>query len=154
MPAFDPAHPADRDGKLIVGRDGSVLFLHDNAVYAWRANGAADGPIEELATLPKPIDVFGETGTSQILAIASDSTVYALSQDSRGGFSEALPSIDGTSASMSPDTGLLAVLDHDAVDIVDPLAHQQWTLAPPSSVAFSHPVISPDGRRVLAPDRP
>jgi hypothetical protein len=50
---------------------------------------------------------------------------------------EALPSIDGTSASMSPDTGLLVVLDHGAIDVVDPLAHQQWTLAPSGGVTFS-----------------
>jgi hypothetical protein len=63
---------------------------------------------------------------------------------------EALPSIDGTSASMSPDTGLLVVLDHGATDVVDPLAHQQWTLAPSGGVTFSPPLISADGRRVLA----
>jgi hypothetical protein len=51
---------------------------------------------------------------------------------------------------MSPDTGLLVVLDHGAIAVIDPLAKQQWTLAPSEGVTFANPVISADGRRVLA----
>jgi ribosomal protein L12E/L44/L45/RPP1/RPP2 len=148
-PPLDLAHPVNRDGKLIARGDGSVLFLHDSEVHAWRA----DGSVAQLARLPEPIDDFGEAGTDQILAIANDTTTYAIQApagSSRGQVTEALPSIDGTSPSMAPDAGLLVVVDQGAVDIVDPLAHQQWTLAPARSVTFSAPVISADGRRVLA----
>jgi len=133
IPKLD--HVSERDGKLIVGDHGTVLFLHDSGVHAWRADGA----IELLAQTPKLIDDFGETGTSDILAVASDSTIYAIARDGRNQVTEALPSIDGTSASMSPDTGLLVVLNGGAIDVVDPLAHQQWTLAPVSGVTFSPP---------------
>ena len=53
-------------------------------------------------------------------------------------------------AAMSPDTGLVVVIDHGAVEVVDPLARQQWTLAPAAGVTFSRPRISTDGHRIVA----
>ena len=51
---------------------------------------------------------------------------------------------------MSPETGLLVVLEHGALIVVDPLVHQRWTLASPNRVTFDSPAISPRGDRVLA----
>jgi len=51
---------------------------------------------------------------------------------------------------MSSDTGLLAVIAHGQLDIVDPLGHQQWTLGQARGVTFRTPAISADGRHVLA----
>ena len=146
VPSFERERVAGRDGKLIVGGDGSVLFLHDHEVHAWRA----DGGFEQLAKAPKLIDDFGEAGADHLVAIAGDTTMYTIARNAPYELTAALPNIDGASAAMSPDTGLLVVLDHGAVDIVDPLAHQQWTLAPASAVPYTSPAISPDGRRVLA----
>jgi hypothetical protein len=145
VPRLELARLAERDGKLIVGGDGEVLFLHDGEVHAWRA----DGTLEPIAKTAKLLADFGEAGTSHLIAVADDRTVYAIARGSRQ-VTEVLPSIDGTSAAMSPDTGLLVVLNHGAIDVVDPLAGQQWTLAPSGSARFSPPVISADGRRVLA----
>ncbi len=141
-----PEHVSAPDGKLIVGEDGTVLFLHDREVHAWRA----DGSLGQLTQTPKPLDDFGELGTSQILAIARDTSVYAIARDVPDQVTPLLPNIDGTSAAMSPDAGLLVVDDHGAIDVVDPLGHQQWTLGQNRGVTFRSPAISPDGRRVLA----
>jgi hypothetical protein len=146
VPKLELDRVADRDGKLLVSGDGTVLFLHDREVHAWRA----DGTFDQLAKAPKLLDDFGEAGADQIVAIAGDTTMYVIRRDPVNELTEALPNIDGASAAMSPDTGLLVVLDHGAIDIVDPLAHQQWTLAPANGVTFAYPAISPDGRRILA----
>jgi hypothetical protein len=145
-PRLDLEHVADRDGKLIVGPDGSVLFLHGNEVHAW----GADGALRPLAKAPKPLDDLGEAGTSHVIAFAGDTTMYDIARDAPHELTEALPNLDGASAAMSPDSGLLVVLNHGAIDIVDPLGHQQWTLAPANGVTFAFPAISPDGRRILA----
>jgi len=141
-----PDHLSAPDGKLIVGEDGTVLFLHDREVHTWRA----DGTLGRLAQTPNPLDDFGELGTSQILAIARDTAVYAIARDVPDQVTPLLPSIDGTSAAMSSDTGLLAVIAHGQLDIVDPLGHQQWTLGQARGVTFRVPAISTDGRHVLA----
>jgi hypothetical protein len=145
-PKLDLDHVALRDGKLLVGGDGAVVFLHDNEVHTWRADGA----FARLAKAPKLIDDLGEAGADQIIAIAGDSTMYALSRAVPGLLTVALQNIDGASAMMSPDSGLLVALDHGSVEIVDPLAHQQWTLAPAGTMPYKSPTISPDGRRILA----
>jgi hypothetical protein len=145
-PRLDPDHIAQRDGKLIVGGDGTVLFLHGSEVHAWRADGA----LERLAKAPKPLDDFGEAGPDHVVAFASDTTVYAVARNTQDQLTQALASIDGSSASMSPDTGRLVVLEHGAIDVLDPMARQRWTLAPASRVAFESPAISADGRRILA----
>jgi hypothetical protein len=146
VPKLELDRIAIRDGKLIVDDNGTVLFLHDDEVHVWRADGA----FARLAKAPKLIVDFGEAGAGQIIAIAGDTTMYAFARNAPGQLTVALPNIDGASATMSPETGLLVVLDHGSVDIVDPLAHQQWTLAPASSVTYKNPTISPDGRRILA----
>jgi len=148
VPNFERERVAGRDGKLIVGGDGSVLFLHDHEVHAWRA----DGGFEQLAKAPKLIDDFGQAGADHLVAIAGDTTMYTIARNAPYELTTALSNIDGASASapMSADAGLLVVLDRGAVDIIDPLAHQQWTLAPASTVPYASPAISPDGRRVLA----
>jgi hypothetical protein len=145
VPRIDLDHIEQRDGKLLVDRDGTVLFLHGNEVHAWRA----DGGLERLATAPKPLDDFGEAGATHLVAFASDTTVYTMARDSRDQLTEALPSIDGTSAAMSPDTGCLVVLEHGALVVLDPLVRQRWTLAPAAGLTFENPAVSADGRRVL-----
>jgi hypothetical protein len=145
-PTRGDGKPPLREGKLIVGDDGAVVFLHDSEVHVWRA----DGKLARLANTTKPIEDFGEAGPAQIVAIASDNTVYTIARDAADQTPEPVPSVDGTSAAMSPDTGMLVVLDHGAIDVIDPLARQTWTLAAAAGVMFSQPQISTDGRRVLA----
>jgi hypothetical protein len=149
-PARGDGKPPLREAKLIVGDDGAVLFLHDSEVHVWRA----DGTLARLAMTPKLLEDFGEAGAAQIVAIAGDNTIYTLARDTADQATEAVPSIDGTSAAMSPDTGMLVMLDHGAIDVIDPLARQTWTLAAAAGVTFSHPAISTDGRRVLAQTAP
>jgi hypothetical protein len=146
VPALDPAHVGPRDSKLLVSADGTVWFLHDQEIHAWRADGAQ----VRIATAPKPLDDFGEAGPAALAAFAGDSTIYTVGREPPYPFVEALPAIDGTSAAMSPETGLLVVLEHGAIDVLDPLVHQRWTLAQPTGVTFDNLAISADGRRILA----
>jgi len=44
----------------------------------------------------------------------------------------------------------MVVLEHGAIDVLDPLVHQRSTLAQPAGVTFDNLAISADGRRVLA----
>ena len=149
VPPLDPGRLAPRDGHLIVGPDGSVVFLHDNELHAWRA----DGTIGRIAKLPKPIDDLGEAGPDHLIAFANDATIYGIDRAAPHTVTEAMPSIEATTAAMSSDTGLLVVLEHGALIVVDPLVHQRWTLAPPNRVKFDHPAISVRGDRVLALSR-
>jgi hypothetical protein len=149
IPRLDPAHPAQRDGKLIVGADGTVVFVHASELHAWRA----DGTLERIARLAKPIDELGEAGAGDLLAFAGDATIYGVSRAAPYQVTDAMPSIEATGAAMSPETGLLVVLEHGALIVVDPLVHQRWTLASPNRVTFDSPAISERGDRVLAQSR-
>jgi hypothetical protein len=148
VPPIDPRRLTARDGKLLVGPDGGVVFLHDGEVHRWRA----DGTLGLLARAPKPLDEFGEAGPDHIVAIAGDTTIYMidLAPAGRGAIREALASIASNSAAMAPDTGMLVAIERGALTILDPLVHQRWTLAPPGRAMFSAPAISADGRRVIA----
>jgi hypothetical protein len=146
VPKIDAANPIQRDSKLLVDHDGTVLYLHASEVHAWRP----DGTLALLARTPKPLADFGEAGARHIVAFTGDNTIYALARDGSGQVVDALPNIDGASASMSPETGLLVVLDHGAIGVIDPLVRQQWTLTAATGVTFANPVISADGRSVLA----
>jgi hypothetical protein len=145
-PARGNGKPPLRAGKLLVGPDGAVVFLHDREVHVWRA----DGELALLARLPKPIEELGDAGPAQLVVFGDDNSIHTLARDPRNPGIAAAPSIDGTAAAMSPDTGMLVVLDHGAIDVVDPLARQTWTLAPAAGVTYSHPMISIDGRRIMA----
>jgi len=145
-PALDPAHLALADGKLLVGADGTVTFLHDREVHAW----TAAGQLVRLATAPNPLDDLGEAGAQTVVAFASDSTIYTIGRQPPYPLVDALPAVDGTSGAMSPETGLLVVLENGAISVIDLLVHQRWTLARPDGVTFDNLAISPDGRRVLA----
>jgi hypothetical protein len=147
-PAFGPGPRAPRDGKLLVAADGTVSFLHASAIHAWRS----DGSFGELARLPKPLDDLGEAGPDHIIAFSSDAAVYSITRStprSPAQITEALPSVEASSAAMSPDTGLFAVLEHGSLDVVDPLVHQRFPLAPAGTAKFHDPAISPGGNRVL-----
>ena len=145
-PRIDPGHASARDGKLLVTADGTVWYLDGNEVRAWTAGGA----LERIAQLAKPIDDMGEAGQSHVLAVASDTSLYAIATAAGHRVTAALPSIDGSSAAMSADTGLVVVLEHGALAIIDPLARQRWTLAWPDRIKFDSPAIAADGSRVLA----
>jgi hypothetical protein len=152
-PKFDPAKPLPRDGRLLVAADGTVVFLHDTEVHAWRPAGS----VERVARLAKPLEDFGELEGSRIAVLATDRTVYVVDRgahDAAGPIPEAIPSSDATKLAMSPDTGLLALLDQGELRVADPLARQRWTLAPAIGVTFEAPHISADGRRVLAFTKP
>jgi serine/threonine protein kinase/WD40 repeat protein len=146
VPALDAAHLELRDSKLLVSADGTVSFLHDHEIHAWRPDGA----LVRIATAPKPLVDFGEAGPAAVAAFAGDGTIYTVGREPPYRLIEALPAIDVTSAAMSPETGLLVVLEHGAIDVLDPLVHQHWTLAQPSGVTFDNLAISGDGRRILA----
>ena len=148
-PRFDPDHLAPRDGHLLVDADGTVVFLHDDELHAWRG----DGTLGRLAKVPKPIDDLGEAGPDHLIAFASDATIYGVARAAPHTVTEAMPSIESTSAAMSSETGLLVVLEHGALIVVDPLVHQRWTLASPNRVTFETPAISARGDRVLALSR-
>jgi hypothetical protein len=156
VPPIDPRRITARDGKLLVGADGSVAFLHDGEVHTWRA----DGTLGLLARAPRPLEEFGEAGPDHIVAIAADTTIYTirltpatLTPDAPGPdgpLREALASIAANAAAMAPDTGMLVTIERGALTILDPLVHQRWTLAPPTGATFLAPAISADGRRVVA----
>ena len=142
-PPLDPRHPAAGDGKLLVGDNGSVVFLHDREVHVWRREGG----IAKLATAPKPLEELAETGGERLVAIAADTTVYTIE---RGAVREALASIEASAAAMAPDAGILVAIERGALQILDPQVHQRWTLALPSRVTFADPAIASDGTRVVA----
>jgi hypothetical protein len=146
IPRLDAANPSLPDGELLVASDGTVVFLHATEAHAWRPDGA----IERIVGLATPIVNLGEAGADQIIAFTRDNRIYSFARTAPASPSEALPSITGTSPAMSADTGLIVVVNYGAVDVVDPLGHHQWTLAPAAGVTFSHPRISTDGLRVLA----
>ncbi|HEY0986214.1 MAG TPA: hypothetical protein VGD80_04145, partial [Kofleriaceae bacterium] len=145
-PRIDPGHLTLPDGKLIVGSDGTVLFLSGSEVHAWRADGA----LERLAKAPKQLADFGEAGPTHVVAFAGDTTVYTIARDAPDQIAERLAGLEGTSASMSPDTGRMVVLEHGSIEVLDPMVPQRWTLAPAAAPPFQSPAISTDGRRILA----
>jgi hypothetical protein len=149
-PRIDPAHLAARDGQLVIDADGDVTFLHDADVQIWRAGGAASGAIERLAHAQKPLDALAEGDAHHIVAFASDQTVYTLDRDAPDRITLAAPPLGGSQVSMAADAGLITVLDHGTIRIVDPLDGQAWSLATPHGVAYVEPRISADGRRVIA----
>jgi hypothetical protein len=145
-PAIDPAHLAARDGQLVIDSEGNVAFLHDADVQIWRAGGA----IERLAHAGKPLDALAEGDAHHIVAFAGDQTVYTIDRDATDRLVQAAPPLGGTHVAMAADAGLIAVLDHGTIRIVDPLDGQAWSIATPHGVAYVEPRISADGRRVLA----
>jgi len=144
VPALDPRQLAD--SKLLVSADGTITFLHDRELHAWRGDGA----LVRLATAPAPLVDLGEAGPGALAAFAADGTIFTVGREPPYALVEALPAIDATSGAMSPEAGLLVVLEHGAIDVLDPLVHQHWTLAQPSGVTFDNLAISGDGRRILA----
>jgi serine/threonine protein kinase/WD40 repeat protein len=150
VPRLELDHLAQRDGKLLVAADGTVTFLHDAEVHVWHGSGAAAGTITRLARAARTLEDFGEAGAGQLVAFSADHTVYTIASDAPDRVIEAIPSLDASQLSMSPDTGLFVVLDHGTIRAVDPIARQQWTVAAAISVQFAAPRISPDGRRILA----
>ena len=149
VPRLDRAHAVRSDTRLLVAGDGATWFVHDRELHAWTAGGA----LERLAVLPKPIDDLGEAGPDHVLAFATDATIYGVALDGSGAevqVEEAMPSIEATGGAMSPETGLLVVLERGAIVVVDPLVRQRWTLASPDRVAFDRLAIAPRGDRVLA----
>jgi hypothetical protein len=145
VPPLDAQHLAVRDSKLLVDPDSAVAFLHDGEIHTWRA----DGGFERFARAPKPLDELADAGSDHLLAVATDTTLYTIARPT-GQVTEGLASVAGSSAAMSPDTGLLVAIEHGALQILDPLVHQRWTLAPPGGLTFDAPAISADGRHVVA----
>jgi WD40 repeat protein len=147
VPALDPTRPPlTPDGRLVVEPDGTVLFLHGAELHAW----GADGQLARLATAPKPIDELGEAGTTAVVLFTGDGMIYAVPTRPPHLLDTQIPPIDARAAVMSPDTGMLAILEHGAIEIHDPVVHQRWRLAEPAGVTFANLALSPDGKRVLA----
>jgi hypothetical protein len=135
---------AKPSGSPVIADDGAVIYAEGNALHAWRP----DGRREVIATLARPIADLGIVGDNATV-FTNEGTAYVV--DLATGMVGTSLSIGGNSASMSADTGLVVTQNRGgALDVIDPVVKQKWTLAPSSGLVYTAPQISADGRRVLA----
>jgi hypothetical protein len=152
IPRIDPGHLARADGKLVIRRDGTVMFCHDREVDAW----TPDGALVRQATLPGPVADLGEAGPDHVLAFTTDAAIYAIAASPGAPDDQTateLGHIEASAAAMSPETGLLVALEHGALVVVDPVVRQRFPLALAHHAVFDSPAISQRGDRVLARSR-
>ena len=132
-------------GGLAIDNNGEVVFGSGNELYAWHADGSS--PVS-LWTSTRLIVSVAYVGPNKVLAIAADGN--AVFVDTRAKTVE--PSAATiTNPTFTADGGLVASLvAPNGVDIIDPIAKDRWSLAPPKGPPLMFAEISPDGRRVLA----
>jgi hypothetical protein len=137
VPPIDRRRLTARDGKLLAGPDGGVVFLHDGEVHSWRADGL-------LAHAPKPLEEFGEavlelgrcrTGT----ALRSSRAMTPIGD--RPEISDLVVAFDPETLARMPvrrDDVLRELERHDmpsAARIVDSWPHDRGVSMPASSMA-------------------
>jgi len=133
-----------RDG-LAIDDNGEVVVGSGNELYAWHADG---GSLVSLWTSNRLIVSVAYVDKNKVLAIAADGT--AVFVDTRTRAVEPYAATI-TNPTFTADGGLVASLvAPNGVDIIDPIARDRWSLAPPKGPPLMFAAISPDGRRVLA----
>jgi hypothetical protein len=131
---------------ILLRADGVVVFPEGRALRSWRL--AQD--VVTLVELPKPITSLGIAGPDHALAfVDSSGTGYVVALDGSKTRSDPfeLPNVRAT---QSPDTGILVFSNRGTIEIFDPIAVHRWTLASSPGLTFTSPLISNDGRHVLA----
>jgi hypothetical protein len=150
---------------LHVIADGSVLFAEGRAIRIWRPGGQVD----TQADLPKPPSTIGLAGPDHLIAFVGGGIMYVVelgapnrvheSAETVRPVSATLDADEALSVSMSLDTGLITVPVRGGIEIIDPVLAHRWTLAPAPpqpanddrrTVTYIDPVISTDGKRVVA----
>ena len=131
--------------QILVEADGTVVFPDGRQLRVWRTSGR----VEPLVELPKPILRLGVAGPARAVAFADDDTGYVVALDVP---TLGSPPFDvGTKrVAMSPDTGLMVMANRGSIEVFDPLVPHRWTLASSQGLTFNAPLISNDGRHVLA----
>ncbi len=132
-------------GELLVDVDGTVVFGDTRTLRSWRTSGS----IEPLATLPKPIVALGAAGPGLAVAFTRDTTSYVVELGTPDRFTES-GMLDTAKAVMARDTGVMVLSQRGTIEVFDPIAKHRWTLASSPGLTLNTPLISNDGRHVIA----
>jgi len=123
-----------------------VFVALGDEILRWPA-GAKD--LVHQAKLPLKITTLGAIGADYLIAFADGGAAYLVAIAKPDTVTDLEETLGRTSASMSASTGLIAVLDRGAIDVLDPLIKPaRWHLA--SGATYADVQISNDGRRILA----
>ena len=149
-------------GFLQVTRDGTVLFAEGRILRAWRPSGAVDPHVE----LPRRVVAIGLAGPGHALAVLEDFSTYLVdlavpnvARESESLSGQLTARNNRVTVSMAADAGMLVAPNAGGIEVIDPLARFRWTLTtqppPPNlyekrTAAYSSPLISADGTRVIA----
>jgi Protein kinase domain len=139
------AQPIKVSSELLVLEDGTVMFGEGRMLRAWRPDGSVDAHAE----LPEPAVTLGIAGSAPAIAITNQGATYLVELDKRERITEIDP-INTGKISMARETGSYVVATADGFDVVDPLERHRWKLGSTQSIAYREPMISDDGRHIIA----
>ena len=126
--------------------DGSMVFPEGRKLTVWRPNNK----LELLVELARPITAIGIAGPDRMLVYIEGGIGYVVQLDAAGKKSAPFDLAGVDKAMQSPDSGVLVFANRGAIELFDPIANHRWTLASSPGLTFTTPMISNDGRRVLA----
>ncbi|MDB4953282.1 MAG: protein kinase [Myxococcales bacterium] len=125
--------------------DGTAAIATDRELRVWRT-GAADAQV--VATFEKPIAMISIIDPAKLFVVCTDGNLSLITLE--GGRADMQRPI-GATPSISTDGVIASISAAGLLELYDPVADEQWTLATPKSgQAFSAVQISADGRRVVA----
>ncbi|HEY4182210.1 MAG TPA: serine/threonine-protein kinase [Kofleriaceae bacterium] len=133
---------------LRIGPDGVVFVALGSEVSRW--DGGAD--ITHHAVLPVVVTHLADAPAA-LYAFAADGTLYSVDPARPDSVMDTREILGAARASMSPETGLIAINDRGALDLLDPASQQRWRLAGADTGKFTNLALSRSGRRVLAISR-
>jgi hypothetical protein len=140
--------PRSPTSNLRIGPDGVVFAALGTDLVRW--DGGTD--IAHHAVLPVAISRLADAPAS-LYAFATDGSLYSIDPARPNSVTDTREVLGASRASMSPETGLIAINDRGAIDLLDPASQQRWRLAGAEMSKFSNVVISRSGRRVIAVSR-
>ncbi len=131
---------------ILVQRDGTVVFPEGRALKSWRPTGE----IQPLVELGKPVIALGVAGTDHALVFVEGGSGYTVRLDVPNSRSEPFELPGVSAAIQSPDTGILVFANRGAIEVLDPLGSHRWTIAASPGLTYTSPLISGDGKTILA----
>gem|GEM_PF-955650 len=138
--------PRTPTSNLRVTPSGEAFVAIGDEIVRWTPR-ARD--LVHHAKLPLKITTLGTIGSDYLIAFADGGAAFLVALAKPDTVTDLEETLGRTSASMSVATGLIAVLNRGAVDMIDPLIKPaRWHLA--AGATYADLQISNDGKRVLA----